>query len=85
MNDSYHTITITVYNRDKVYKKVSELLHRYADKVALRVGYPVEGEDISIIFLILKMPLEELGSLSGKLGQIESVKVKTTSLKFDTA
>jgi hypothetical protein len=49
------------------------------------VGYPVEGEDISIIFLILKMPLEELGSLSGKLGQIESVKVKTTSLKFDTA
>ena len=82
MYKKYHTLTITVYERSKVYDKVGELLHSFSDKILLRVGYPLHEDNISIIFLIVQLTNDELGSLSGKLGQISSVKVKSTTLKI---
>jgi putative iron-only hydrogenase system regulator len=78
----FHTITITIYNRDEVYKLVGELLHNYADNILLRTGYPIKEKNIAIIFLIVEMTNDELGALSGKLGQINHVKVSTTSIKL---
>lgn len=82
MNKKYHTITITIYNRDNSFNKVGELLHEYADEIHLRVGYPVPNKNIAVIFIIVTLTNDELGALSGKLGQIDSVKVKSTTLKF---
>lgn len=82
LETKFHTLTITVYNRDKVYDCVGELLHSFADKISLRVGYPVPDQNISIIFIIIKATTDEIGALSGKLGQISSVKVKSTTLKI---
>ena len=82
MEKMYHTITITIYDRAAVFTKVGELLHQYADNISLRVGYPVPEKNTSVIFLIVTLTNDELGALSGKLGQINSVKVKSTSLKF---
>lgn len=82
LETKFHTLTITVYNRDEVYDLVGELLHSFADKISLRVGYPVPDQNISIIFIIIKATTDEIGALSGKLGQISSVKVKSTTLKI---
>lgn len=82
LDTQHHTLTITIYNRDEVYDRVGELLHSSADKILLRVGYPVPDQNISIIFIIVKMTNDEIGALSGKLGQISSVKVKSTTLKI---
>ena len=82
MDSKYHTLTITIYDRDKVYSLVGSLLHDYADKIMLRVGYPVPDQNISIIFIITQMTNDEAGALSGRLGQIPSVKVKSTTLKI---
>lgn len=82
LETKFHTLTITVYNRDEVYDRVGELLHSFADKISLRVGYPVPDQNISIIFIIIKATTDEIGALSGKLGQISSVKVKSTTLKI---
>ena len=79
----YHTATITIYNIDESYQLVQELLHRFAKNICLRVGYPVEGKKTAIIFLILKMTNDRLGALSGKIGQLDSVQIKTTSLKIN--
>ena len=81
MENRLHTITITVYNRDAVYKQVGDLLHDYADKILLRTGYPIKEKNIAIIFLIVEMTGDELGALSGKLGQIKNVKVSADSIK----
>ncbi|MCD6234371.1 MAG: iron-only hydrogenase system regulator [Candidatus Marinimicrobia bacterium] len=78
----YHTLSITVYDRDRVYRKVGELLHDFADAILLRVGYPIENENAAIIFLILKMTGDEVGALSGRLGQLESINVKVSTLKL---
>jgi len=38
---------------------------------------------IAVIFLIVELPVAEMGAFSGKLGQIKSVKVKVTTLKIE--
>jgi putative iron-only hydrogenase system regulator len=77
-----HIISIVITDRDNAIAQVNDLLHKYADNISLRVGYPVPQKAASIIFLILELTLDELGSFSGKLGQIPSVKVKVTTLKI---
>lgn len=81
MEKRVHTTTITVYDRDASYQQVGELLHSHAKSILLRVGYPLEKHNAAIIFLILEMTTDELGALTGKLGQIPTVRVKSTTLK----
>lgn len=80
MEKRLHTATITIYNRDTSYQKVQELLHKHAPNITLRVGYPMEDKGVAIIFLILKMTTDELGAISGQLGQLKDVSIKTTTL-----
>ena len=81
MEKKLHTITITIYNRDAIYKQVGDLLHDYAGSILLRTGYPMKEKNIAIIFLIVEMTNDELGALSGKLGQLNNVKVSATTIK----
>lgn len=82
MEKRLHTLTITIYNRDAVYKQVSDLLHTYAEFILLRTGYPIKEKNLAIIFLIVEMTNDELGAFSGKLGQIKNVKVHANTIKF---
>ena len=81
MEKKVHTTTITVFDRNSVYWEVGELLHQHADNILLRVGYPMKDQNLAIIFLILNMSTDELGALTGKLGQIQTVRVKSITLK----
>jgi len=81
MAEKRHIVTIVIEDRDKAFNPVSELIHQYASCILLRVGYPMRDRNVSVIFLIMEANLDTLGSFSGKLGQIESVKVKTMTLK----
>ncbi|MCK4500227.1 hypothetical protein KAU11_07005 [Candidatus Babeliales bacterium] len=81
MEKKVHTTTITVFDRNLVYREVGELLHQHADNIMLRVGYPMKDQNLAIIFLILNMSTDELGALTGKLGQIQTVRVKSITLK----
>jgi len=74
-------LNILVMNRESAYKIVNEILHEFAQHIRLRVGYPVPEENISIIFLVLKTDNDTAGALSGKLGQINSVKVKMSLIR----
>ena len=81
--NNIHTVTITVHDRNLVYKQVGEILHKFADKIELRVGYPLDEHDIAIIFLVIRLTNDELGAFTGRLGQISSVKVKANSIKLN--
>ena len=78
---NYYVLNVLVLDRGKVYRKVNELLHDFADHIRLRVGYPLPERDEAIIFLVLETDNDTVGALSGKLGQIEGVKVKSTLVK----
>jgi len=74
-------VNIIVEDRQNAYRQVNELLHDFADVIRLRVGYPVPDENMAIILLIVKTTNDVIGSMSGKLGQVKGVKVKTVPLK----
>ena len=74
-------MNILVLNREKAYRYVNEILHEFAKHIRLRVGFPVMEEDVAIIFVVLKTDNDTVGALSGRLGQVEGVKVKTTLIK----
>lgn len=82
MEKKYHNLCITVTDREKDYQKVGELLHDYAEDIQLRVGYPIPDVNVAMIFVILKMTNDKLGALTGKLGQINKVSVRATTIKI---
>jgi putative iron-only hydrogenase system regulator len=82
LEDKVHVVTIVISNIEDAYHPVTELLHGYASKIKLRVGYPMQDKQASVIFLVMEMNLDEMGAFSGKLGQLKSVKVKTITLKI---
>ena len=83
MNERCHILTIIMEDRESAFHPVNELLHSYAPHILLRVGYPMRDLGVAVIFLIVELPIAEMGSFSGKLGQIKSVKVQVTTLKFE--
>ncbi|MBW6513933.1 MAG: iron-only hydrogenase system regulator [Candidatus Syntrophosphaera sp.] len=82
MDKNRHIVTLVVDDRDQAFNPVSDLLHQYAPNILLRVGYPMRDKNVSVIFLVMELDLDQLGAFSGKLGQIPSVKVKTMTLKI---
>ncbi len=82
MEQKRHVVTILVDDIARAFNPVSDLLHLYAQHILLRVGYPMRDKDVSVIFLVMELDLDQLGAFSGKLGQIPSVRVKTITLKI---
>ncbi len=83
MEKKRHVVTIVVGDISSAFQPVSEILHDYATNILLRVGYPMRDKNVSVIFLIMELTLDEMGAFSGKLGQMPSVKVKSITLKID--
>lgn len=78
--ERYYSVDIVIKDRNLAYDKVNELLHTYAKYIKLRVGYPLESENMAVIFVIFKANNDILGGFTGKLGQIKNVKVKSIPL-----
>ena len=72
------TIIINIEDRN-VAPQVNEVLSRHADCILCRMGFP--RADNSIISLILEGSTDEIGSLTGQLGRISGVEVKSALLK----
>lgn len=75
--ERFYNINIIINNREEAYDKVNQLLHDFSKFIKLRVGYPIESENIAIIFVLFKANNDILGNFTGKLGQIKNVKVKS--------
>ncbi|PKM94046.1 MAG: CopG family transcriptional regulator [Firmicutes bacterium HGW-Firmicutes-1] len=61
--------------------QINEVLHQYADIIVGRMGMPYKQKGISVISLIIDGSTDEIGSLTGKLGNIEGVNVKSALSK----
>lgn len=73
-------IGIIVENPDSA-PKTNELLHAYSDYIVGRMGIPYRHKGISIISITLDAPENIISSLSGKLGQISGISVKSMIAK----
>lgn len=58
-------------------KDVNEVLHEYGDYIIGRMGIPYRQKGVNIISIAIDAPQEVISALSGKIGKIENVNVKT--------
>jgi len=69
-------IGIFVYDAEAA-DRINDLLHEYSSYIVGRMGIPYREKDVSVISIIINAPEEITGALSGKLGMVRDVQVKT--------
>jgi len=67
---------IIVENTDSV-EKLNALLHDYGQYIIGRMGLPYHKRGINIISVSLDAPQDIISALSGKIGKLQGVSVKT--------
>lgn len=58
-------------------KAFNETVSLYKDIVKGRMGIPFDEEDVGVISLTLRGELDEINALTGKLGNLPQVTIKT--------
>lgn len=61
--------------------KVNTILHDYANIVVGRMGIPYKDRGISIISIIVDGSMDQISAMTGKLGKLDSISVKTALTK----
>ncbi|NCC66453.1 MAG: CopG family transcriptional regulator [Spirochaetia bacterium] len=79
---SVGVIAIIVKERDSVAHEVNTLLTSYGSMILGRMGLPYRERNLNIITLIVDASNDQIGALTGKLGRIEGVTVKSTLAKL---
>ncbi len=62
-------------------EKINTILHEYAAIIVGRMGIPYKERKISVISLIVDGTTDEISALTGKLGKIKNVHVKSALTK----
>lgn len=70
-------IGIVVDNPNEVGQKVHNYISEYAHIIVGRMGIPYRERGISVISLIVEGSTDDIGALTGKLGNIKGVTVKS--------
>ncbi len=67
-------------------EKINGYLHTYKQYVLGRMGIPYRERKISVISIVLDAPEDKISALSGKLGRLDGVSIKTVYSRkvFDT-
>lgn len=73
-------VAVIVEDRTNI-EEVNKLLTLYGDSIVGRMGVPYKEKQVNIISLIVDGTTDEIGSLTGKLGKLEGVTVKSALTK----
>lgn len=74
-------IGIIVENMEVV-ENVNQILHEYGKYIVGRMGIPYKEKKVSIISIVIDADNNVISSLSGKLGMIGGISVKTVYSKY---
>lgn len=79
----YGFVGIVVENRRRAGSQVQQVLSEHGDIILGRMGLPhLENDRIAVITLIVQADPDEVGALTGKLGSIDGVTVKSGMAKL---
>ncbi|NLK69657.1 MAG: iron-only hydrogenase system regulator [Clostridiaceae bacterium] len=80
MDNRLAVISIIV-NDTEASSEINKLLHDFSSYIVGRMGMPYKKRDVSIICIVMDAPEDVISSLSGKLGMLKRVSIKTTFSK----
>ena len=69
-------MSIILENSDSV-EPLNSLLHEFGDYIIGRMGIPYRQRKISIISVAIDAPQNTIAALSGRIGKLDGVSVKT--------
>lgn len=73
------TVIISVEDRETA-PQINSVLSKHADIILCRMGYPRKDSN-SIITLLLEGTTDQIGALTGQLGRLSGIEVKSALLK----
>lgn len=71
---------IMVENRESI-ERLNQIISAHADIIIGRQGIPLLGQGVSVISLVLEGSADQLGSLTGPIGQLDGVQVKSVMMR----
>ncbi len=75
-------VAIIIKNRENSYISLNKILHDYGNIIVGRLGIPYRERNLSVMSLIVDGTTDEIGAMTGKLGQLKDVSVKTIFTKL---
>ncbi len=69
-------VAVILKNPEMVYSDFNALLHQFAGIIVGRMGLPYKERGVSVVSLIVDGTNEEIGAMTGKIGQLPDVSVK---------
>jgi putative iron-only hydrogenase system regulator len=76
MENRIAVISIIVEKSESA-EQINNLLHEYGEYIIGRMGIPYRRRNVNIISIALEAPQNTVAALSGKIGKIAGVSVKT--------
>jgi putative iron-only hydrogenase system regulator len=73
---------LILLNERQVSQQVNSIISNHSSIIIGRQGLPVRDSDTGIISLVLEGTTDQIGSLTGQLGRIKGVEVKSVVLKL---
>ncbi|WP_432736910.1 TM1266 family iron-only hydrogenase system putative regulator [Maridesulfovibrio sp. FT414] len=70
-------IGITIKDRYKSAPLVNRTLSEHGDIIVGRMGLPFRDKGVNVIGIIIEATTDEVGALTGQLGMLQGVKVKS--------
>ena len=77
MDSRVAVMSIIIENLNAV-EQVNAVLHEYGEYIIGRMGIPYRARKISIISIALDAPQDTISALSGRIGKMAGVSVKTS-------
>lgn len=75
---------IVVDNPDSI-EQMNRILHEYRNYIIGRMGVPYPNRNISLISVAVDAPTDVISALSGRLGNLDGLSVKTVYSKLPNA
>ncbi len=77
MDTRIGVVAIVVQDRLKAAPRINEILSQHGGIIIGRMGIPRPEENLAVIALIVEGSTDELGAMTGKLGRVPGVRVKS--------
>jgi len=71
------SVAVVVEKREKVSDRINKILSEHADCIIGRVGIPSAEHGLSMISLIVEGTSDQIGAMTGQLGNLPGVNLKS--------
>ena len=75
--DNRVAVISLIVEKPQAVERLNSILHNYSGAIIGRLGLPYREKNVNIIALAVDAPQNVTSALSGKLGRLEGVAVKT--------